>query len=594
MNNQKWILIIIAAFAIGFWFRGSPSNENGPGQIQTAKPTTWTCSMHANVKLPEAGQCPICFMDLIPLETGIGSDTDPILELSPAAEKLAEIVTTSVIRGEAYAKIRVTGKLAVDETRIRYIASWVDGRIERLYVDFTGISVRQGDHLLDIYSPGLIAAQEEFLATFQGGSGFGLSAVREKLRLLGVSKTQIKALEKSGKVKETLTVYTPISGVVIIKNAREGEYIKTGQHLYSVVDLSRLWLLMDIFESEMGYLYLGQAVEFETIAYPGKSFAGRVAFIAPTIDPTSRTVKVRVNVENDELLLKPEMLATALISSRMDAAGSVIHTELKGKWICPMHPDDVHDGPAACRICGMDVVKAESIPGAVSGTKAGDPLLIPGTAPLITGKRAVVYVRTQSVGSAIFEGREVKLGPKAGDQYIVLEGLSEGEKVVTNGAFKIDSALQIEAKPAMMSPIIEQPSVEIPDYGELNHEQYENLLSIYISLQEALAGDDFQSAKTAYQQIMSASDGAFNMDRNAAKNMADIRKAFHPLSHSMITAAASFHHGSIVNEVFCPMAFDNTGASWLQAKEGVANPYFGAKMLRCGTVKNHFGGSHGK
>ena len=274
MKNLKWILLIIAAFAIGFWFSGSSKQEYDHEETEVAQSTTWTCAMHANVKLPEMGQCPICFMDLIPVETSSGSDFEPILEMSPSAEKLAEIMTTAVIRSEAFSKIRVTGKLDMDETKVKNIASWVDGRIERLYVDFTGISVRKDDHLLDIYSPGLIAAQEEFLAAYQAGSGFGLSAAREKLRLLGVSKTQITNLEKSGKVKESLTVHTPISGVVIDKNAREGEYVRTGQHLFSVADLSQLWLLMDIFESEIGYLYLGQPVEFETTAYPGKTFNG--------------------------------------------------------------------------------------------------------------------------------------------------------------------------------------------------------------------------------------------------------------------------------------------------------------------------------
>ena len=307
MKNLKWILLIVAAFAIGYWSGGNTNESHTNGDTTAAQSTTWTCSMHANVKLPSKGQCPICFMDLIPLEAGIGSGTDPILEMSPSAEKLAEIMTTAVIRSEAFSKIRVTGKLDVDEAQVRNIASWMDGRIERLYVDFTGISVRKDDHLLDIYSPGLIAAQEEFLAAYQAGSGFGVSAAREKLRLLGVSKIQISNLEKSGKAKESLTIHTPISGVVIDKNAREGEYVKTGQHLFSIADLTQLWLLMDIFESEIAYLYLGQPVEFETTAYPGKTFNGTVAFISPTLDPSTRTVKVRVNVENDGLLLKPEI-----------------------------------------------------------------------------------------------------------------------------------------------------------------------------------------------------------------------------------------------------------------------------------------------
>ena len=594
MKNLKWILIIFTAFAIGYWFSGATHENRKPESAAAAQSITWTCSMHANVKLPNKGQCPICFMDLIPLEAGVGSESDPILKMSPSAEKLAEIMTTTVVRSEAFAKIRVTGKLDMDESKVRDISSWVDGRIERLYVDFTGISVRKDDHLLDIYSPGLIAAQEEFLAAYQAGSGFGLSAAREKLRLLGISKTQISSLEKSGKVTESLTVHTPISGIIIDKNAREGEYVKTGQYLYSVADLSSLWLLMYIFESDISYLYLGQPVEFETTAYPGKTFNGTVAFISPTLDPSTRTVKVRVNVKNDDLLLKPEMLAVAVISSRLDAHGSVVHTELKGKWLCPMHPDDVHNSPSQCRICGMDVVKAESIPGAVTADIKRNPLLIPDTAVLKTGKRSIVYVRTQTEGTATFEGRVITLGPKTGNQYIVFEGLSEGEFVVTNGAFKIDSALQIEAKPSMMSPVKKEIIVEIQDAGTLNHDQYEKILPVYLQLREALAGDEFQSAKAAYHQLMSKGNRFLNLEMDAGENMESIREAFHPLSQSMIKAAKSFHHGSVINEAFCPMAFDNSGASWLQTSEKIGNPYFGSKMLRCGTLKNKFGDGHGK
>jgi len=242
----------------------------------------------------------------------------------------------------------------------------------------------------------------------------------------------------------------------------------------------------------------------------------------------------------------------------------------------------------------MDVVKAESIPGAVSADIGRNPLLIPDTAVLKTGKRSIVYVRTQTDGRATFEGRVVKLGPKTGNQYIILEGLSEGESVVTNGAFKIDSALQIEAKPSMMSPVKEEKQLTLQDAGTLNHDQYEKILPIYLLLQEALAGDDFQTAESTYHQLMNKGKGFLNLEMNATKNMETIRGAFHPLSQSMIKAAGSFHHGSTVNEAFCPMAFDNSGASWLQTAEKIANPYFGSKMLRCGTLKNKFGGGNGQ
>ena len=593
MKKYKNYIVLIIVFLLGVWIGNSLAEPKSEESSEVSQNTQWTCSMHPNVKLPDPGQCPICFMDLIPLEENMGNTAEPVLSLSKTAEQLADISTIKVVKREAHAQVRVTGKLQIDETRLKEIASWMDGRIERLYVDFTGTTVRENDHLLELYSPPLIAAQEEILSALQNNSQPVIEAAREKLRLLGLSPTQIGEIESKRKLKESLTIHTPISGVVLKKHAQEGEYVKKGQHLFSVADLSGLWLILDVFESDIAYLYLGQEVEFETTSFPGRVFTGTIAFIDPVLDPATRTVKVRVNIPNEDLSLKPEMLAAAIVSAKIDAEGKTIHTVLKGKFVCPMHHYDVHLQPGICSICEMEIVKAESIPGLVSGESTGDPLLIPKTAVLRTGERTVVYVRSRKNDEVVFEGREIVLGPKAGDEYVVIEGLEEGEEVVINGAFKIDSALQIEAKPSMMSPRdADEALVEEKEVFALDHDQYEAVLPLYLELQDALAADDLTSAKFFMNNIIMAK--VFQFDHMGKDSIEDIRVAFELISLSMVKGAENHHHGSELHEVYCPMAFNNKGASWLQSSTKVANPYFGSKMLRCGVVTNSFGVHHGK
>jgi len=228
-------------------------------------------------------------------------------------------------------------------------------------------------------------------------------------------------------------------------------YVQTGTKIYTIADLSRLWVKLDAYESDMMWVRYGQEVEFKTEAYPGETFNGTISFIDPVLNAKTRTVKLRVNIENPDGRLKPEMFVRAVVRAKVAQAGQVMDKAMAGKWICPMHPDIVKTKASTCDICGMDLVTTESL-GYVKVDALGEPpLVIPASAPLITGKRAVVYVQLPDTEKPTYEGREVVLGPRAGDYYIIESGLAEGEIVVTNGNFKIDSALQIQAKPSMMS-----------------------------------------------------------------------------------------------------------------------------------------------
>ncbi|MFC1671908.1 efflux RND transporter periplasmic adaptor subunit [Planctomycetota bacterium] len=459
------VFVLLIGIAIGR--RGREPVPGGAAAETEKKVKFWTCSMDPQIKQPDPGLCPLCAMDLIPVyDSGGEEGTGPrTLVMSKAAAALAEVETASVERKFVEARVQLAGKIDYDETRLKHITARFPGRLDRLYVNYTGVSVRKGDHLINIYSPELLSAQEELIQarkTHEKAKGSDseyarrsaettLNAVREKLRLWELTDEQIASIEKSGKASDHVTVYSPVSGVVIRKAVNEGSYVGTGTRIYTIVDLSRVWVLLDAYESDLEWIRYGQNVEFSTEAYPGKPFRGTITFVPPVMDEKTRTVKVRVVAENSDGKLKPGMFVRATVRPKVAAGGKVMDPRLAGKWISPMHPEVIKDKPGSCDVCGMDLVKAEELGYAVAGENNA-PLVIPASAPLLTGKRAVVYVKVEGSEKLAFEGREIVLGPRAGDYYVVRKGLVEGETVVARGAFKIDSALQIEAKTSMMSP----------------------------------------------------------------------------------------------------------------------------------------------
>lgn len=412
--------VLLIVFVLGWSLRGD-APAGGEAAHTAATPgeaVVWTCSMHPQIRMPEPGQCPICGMDLIPIEPSTGRDAGPrSLSLSPAARTLAEVETTPVMRRATETTLRMVGKIEADERREKEISAWVPGRIDRLYVDYTGTMVRAGEKLFDLYSPELYGAQEELLQAMAASlpleqsslestrrsAGRTVDAARDRLHLWGLTDAQIAAIGERGTPSDHVTIVAPMGGVVMHKDVTEGAYVQTGTSIYAIADLSVLWLMLDVYESDLAWVKAGQTVAFETEAYPGETFTGTISFIDPILDERTRSVKVRVDVPNADGRLKPGMFARA-----------VVHAEVEGAGGTP-------------------------------------PLVIPASAPLITGTRAVVYVEDPTE-TGLYSGREVVLGPRAGDLYVVRRGLDEGERVVSRGSFKIDSALQIQAKPSMMSP----------------------------------------------------------------------------------------------------------------------------------------------
>lgn len=618
--NKKTVLIfstsIFAALVLGvllgrsFFLSGDHGHATEAipfSDTKSHEPTTWTCSMHPQIQQPEPGNCPICGMDLIPLKSDANADDGlRVMSMSEASRALAEIQTTAVERDFPEAEIRLVGKLNYDETREKSLTARFPARIDELFVNFTGIRVKKGEHLAKVYSPELLTAQRELLTAWRADPNSSITrAAQEKLRLWDLLPEQIDAIIESGEARDHFVLKAPIGGIVVDRHVSEGNYVKTGEPLFKIVDLSVLWAYLDAYESDLPWLRYGQDVAFTVESFPGEEFHGQIAFIEPLVDRKTRTIPVRVNVPNDGMRLKPGMFVRGVVKSRLAEDGRVYAPEFSGKWISPMHPEIIKDGPGSCDVCGMDLVPAEDL-GYVENKTGSAPLVIPSSAVLRTGKRAVVYVEKSNTNRSAFEGREIVLGPRAGDYFIVNAGLDAGERVVTNGAFKIDSALQIQAKPSMMNPegggsvpghnhgggnehASHQMSAEI----EIAVDQAVELMPPYLAMQAALAYDDLGSAKEQAKAMMEITGHSGTLpellhDMLAADSLEAIRRPyFETLSDALIEAAKQAPDSMPKNLMImhCPMVYDDRGADWLQATEPLLNPYFGAMMLKCGEVK---------
>ena len=716
-------VLLIGVFLLGYFIGGGGRESTQPaGTVQPSsheerkseQSVIWTCSMHPQIRLPNPGKCPICFMDLIPLTKDTQTGESEALSLrqitmSPLAVKLAEVSVEPVKRRALGVDTRMVGKVDYDETRLGYITTYMGGRIDKLYVDYMGSTVDKGQALASIYSPELLTAQAELIQAAQSVKELersGLTRVREaarqtaqaakeKLRLLGLKEDQIEGVIKSGAPSDHITLYAPMSGIVIKKEVLEGMYVQTGTKIYTIADLSHVWVVLEAYESDLPWIKLGQQVEFQAEAFSGEVFRGRTVYIDPLVNEQTRTVRVRLDVPNPAGKLKPGMFVRAIEKGR--------------------------------------------------GATEKESLAIPASAPLITGKRAIVYVQLPGK-EGTYEGREIVLGPKAGDYYAVRSGLSQGELVVTKGNFKIDSAVQLQAKPSMMSPQGSQPSPahqhgqssaaaggggaapsvsripaafasQLPrlesafdtvkttvDAKELNRtrESYKafynvlcavdpasltepssaavwkeasmllrndailggeadsneeakrlfatmtdhfrlirdhfdldrvlqaqavsasvpgefraelgKLLRQYLTLQTSLANDDLAGAKKAAEKFTAALKGMDtkslkgearniwmqNLDQLTAgkdrilgaRDIEALRQGFERLSVGMAGAVERLGADlqGPVFELFCPMAFNNKGATWLQQDKDIRNPYFGAEMLNCGEVKRQIKG----
>jgi len=587
-NVGPWLLIpvIILAFLMGRLVSGGHDHGSGnevAGGSET--PQSWTCSMHPQIILPSNDQqCPICFMDLIPLDTSSLDGLEPgDLALSDAGIALAGIETRAVARRFVPHEVPLVGKVDYDNTKIHHITARYGGRLDKLHVSSTGEKVQRGGRLAEIYSPELYGAQVELLAAQRssaagapGGNNL-VRAARQRLLLLGFDEDEI---DKLGEENDThLTISAPASGIVVQQTAVEGMYVQTGSLLYSIADLSTLWVTLEAFESDLPLLRKGQQVPFTLRSQPGREFTAVIDFIEPVLHPKTRAVEVRLVVDNKDGSLMPGMLVSATVEVVLDESGN------------PVAGDAVTTAP----------------------------LVVPVTAVLLAGPEAMVYVKKKDA-EGVFSGRQVTLGPRVGDYYLIRAGLQEGEDVVVRGSFKIDSALQIMARDSMMEMLPSQMDphgsvqdsetpVRLQGSPELTT-QLAAMLSRYMELQTSLAGDDggasrqvaapLAAALASIQELKPAFTVAENlvwsrhyqpMEKALAQitgtdAIEDQRLAFQPLSDNLwdlLVVLGNPNESQVVRHVNCPMAMDGEGASWLQFDEKVLNPYYGSAMLRCGS-----------
>jgi len=580
-----YIGLVVIGLLLGWLLFGNSSNKEAEHNhdAATEKNQLWTCSMHPQIMQPEPGDCPICGMDLIPAESGNDGLLADQFKLTKNAMALANIQTSVVGKGNVEGNtIKLSGKIAENEEANAVQISYFSGRIERLNVSFTGEEVRKGQLLATIYSPELYAAQQELLtATSLKESQPALyKAVRNKLKLWKLSENQINQIEETQKVNENFPVYATVSGTVTDKLVEQGDYIKQGQPLLKIANLNTVWGNFDVYENQIDRFKIGQEVMITTKAYPNKEFKGKVSFIDPVLNTKTRTVTLRVVLNNKGDVFKPGMFVTA----NVEGAAS--------------NKDEV--------------------------------LTIPASAVLWTGERSVVYLKANP-DQPIFEMHEIKLGNQIGNEYEVLEGLFVGNEIVTNGTFTVDAAAQLQGKKSMMNKdgrkvmtghkghlgMDNNSSNKENDHTNMNERlevseefkhQLKTVFNDYISIKDALVKEDSkgssESATTllnnlskvdmkllsdnkAHNHWMSL-EGDIKSSAASISETSDIkaqRDHFKHLSSHLIKAVQLFGVNEKVYVEFCPMADKNNGAYWLSKEEKVINPYFGNSMLTCGEVK---------
>ncbi len=575
MKNTISTALIAALVGLGVGFL--LFNKNGetaqvPTGEKAAVQSEYTCSMHPQIRQPDPGDCPICGMDLIPATAAASDDNPLVLEMTEAAVKLSDIQTTRIGAAAESAEktVQLTGKVQANEQEISVQTAHLAGRIEQLFVTFTGEKIRRGQKLATIYAPELITAQRELLEAkkLQDLNPGLIEAARNKLRYLKIGEETIRRMEASETVQENFTIYADASGTVTERMVAVGDYVQRGEPLFSLVDLNKLWVIFDAYEEDLRHIRVGNNIEFTTPAAPGRTFKTTVTFIDPLLNAGTRTAAVRTAVSNKNGLLKPEMLVTGTLSAA-----------------------------------------------AATGEKTA--LTVPKSAVMWTGKRSVVYVKVPEATVPTFEFREVEIGESTGDNYLILSGLEAGEEVVTKGNFVIDAAAQLNNQASMMNRDVAvkgTPEIEavIPDFKAETPEAFQKqitaLTAEYLVLKDALTASDAAAAQTAAKGTvaaialvdMSLLKGAaheFWMQKMRAleahggkiaetDDLEKQREQFGFLSTALIETVTAFGiRGEAIYVQYCPMAFDNEGADWLAAEEKILNPYFGEKMLRCGVVK---------
>ena len=563
------------------------ATENQGHSEEIASNQMWTCSMHPQIMKQEPGDCPICGMDLIPAETGAEGLNANEIKMTENAMALANIQTSQVGQGQIDDNsLKLSGKIMTNEESNAVQVTYFGGRIEKLYVNSTGERVGAGQRLANIYSPELVAAQQELLtaSSLKESQPELYKAVRNKLKLWKLSEKQINAIESAGRVQENFPVFAAVSGTVTHKMVEEGDYVKLGQPLYKIANFNTVWAEFDAYENQIALLKEGQTIKVTTNAYRNEVFDAKISFIDPLLNSTTRTIVVRAVLINKKDMFKPGMFVEGKVEG--------IHSSSKSA------------------------------------------ITIPATAVMWTGERSVVYIKTNP-NEPVFEMKEVLLGNANGNTYTIIDGLKNGDEVVTNGTFSVDAAAQLQGKKSMMNAKGGKTTtgheghlgmqgddsagdkMDETNHSEMNErievsnkfqKQLKQVFDDYILLKDALVNDSNNEAQIAAKKIgkdLTKVDMKLLTDKKAHNHWMTIQKElktsanaieksseiaiqrghFKHLSAHMTSSVELFGINQKVYSEFCPMADNNKGAYWLSLEKEIRNPYYGEAMLTCGEVK---------
>ncbi|MCF6214262.1 MAG: efflux RND transporter periplasmic adaptor subunit [Flavobacteriaceae bacterium] len=598
--------ILILGIIIGNTFSGSDKATTDTHKkeehnfVQDPVTKLWTCSMHPQIKMKKPGKCPICGMTLIPVSNNKSEEKvgDDEVVLTADAIKLADIQSSKVMKASAIKDLRLLGRIQPDERKLYNQAAHIPGRIERLYVNFTGEKVVKGQKIISLYSPELITAQKELFEAIKSKKIYPqlYTATINKLKLWKLTDAQISAIEKSGKVQENIDILSDYTGYVMKRKVELGDHVMAGTNLFKIADLSRVWIMFEAYERDLPFIHLNDAVSFTVQALKGQAFKGKVTYIDPFVDAKTRIAKVRVEVGNKNAKLLPEMYVNGLIKARLKNSSDVI--------------------------------------------------VVPKSAVLWTGKRSVVYVKMPHKTITSFKYREVILGETLGDFYIIKNGLKAGEVIATNAVFRIDAAAQLNGQKSMMNPTgakgntggMNMPGMDMGgdkkkskmsdaemkkmkkpaknrgnmvmiDKNKIDKKfkrQLGQVVHVYIQLKDALAKDDFVTAKNNSKALKSAfakvdmslllgdAHNAWMADLKmlnrannsiiAAKNIKNQRNNFGPLGAALSKVIDTYGIISKKDKIYldyCPMVKQ----VWLSYDKAIINPYYGKSMPTCGEVK---------
>ncbi|MFG0260769.1 MAG: efflux RND transporter periplasmic adaptor subunit [Novipirellula sp. JB048] len=590
----------------------SEAVESGEG----AEEKRYICPMMCTPPSTEPGKCPVCAMELVEAVGGGGGGDGISVNIEAAARRLVGIQTATAKMGELHRVIRTIGSIDYDESKLATISAYVDGRLEKLYANYAGVRVNQGDDLALIYSPQLYSAQTEFVTSLDGGSVGRLrisdtdlsEMARENLTELGMTQSQIDALRESRKPQSRIRIKSPQLGTVIEKAKVEGDYVRTGDTIYRIADLSSVWLMLDLFPDDAAVVRFGQQVEAEIQSRPDEVFTGRVAFIDPTVNSRTRTVRVRVEMLNFDGRLRPGDYATARITVPTVVTDRVYDPALAGKYISPMHPQVIRDAPGDCPLCGMDLVSTSTLGFSATPLPQQKVITVPRDAVLLAGSNSVVYVETEP---GRFEIRRVSVGAMNREEAVILEGVAAGETVATNGNFLIDSQMQLAGNPTLLDPSraprfapgpLPLPRIEPVRLADESGERFDQAYQAYFEIQSALA-DDMTPPPVALNTLLenlSRLELRGDVPNDVQKELAAARRsakrmdgsldsariAFRGVSHAMLRAAAAARGpqtATTLTHYYCPMV-PGDGGDWMQPGGELMNPYWGSEMLHCGEV----------